>query len=80
MLLRSKCSISSYHSRPSADIANFLEKNKLSAVCRLGDKKADARSIIELLGLNVKFGDELSWEVTGEDEKERQFAEFIKEY
>lgn len=46
----------------------------------MGDKKADAHSIIELLGLNVKFGDELSWEVTGDEEKVCQFAEFIKEY
>ena len=35
----------------------------------LGDKRADAKKLTELMSMGIKYGDEIKVEVSGEDEE-----------
>jgi phosphocarrier protein len=57
------------HARPAADFVRLasLSKHSVTVSNRVG-KKADGSSILAILGLGAKHGEELTIEVVGPDE------------
>lgn len=67
------------HARPLAlfvkEASAFAGEISLSK----GDQKANAKSMMKLLGLGVKKGDEVVLEVEGSEEMEEKLARFLEE-
>ena len=55
------------HARPAASFVREAAKFSSAIVVRARDKRANARSILEVLGLGASGGTELEIEATGED-------------
>ncbi len=55
------------HARPSAVLANNAKQYKAKISLRRGDSVANAKSVVALMGLNVKHGDKVSLEAQGTD-------------
>lgn len=58
-------SASGLHSRPAAALARAASASKHAVTLAVGHAAVDARSILALLQLGVKAGDEVSLEVDG---------------
>jgi len=58
------------HARPAADIAKLVGKHKSTVTLELGEKKANAKSMLMLTTLGAKQGAEVFVTVAGEDEEE----------
>lgn len=58
-------SSSGLHSRPAATFARAAAASQHSVTLAAGDTSVDARSILALLQLGVKSGDEVALEVDG---------------
>ena len=57
------------HARPAGFVVKEAKKYKAQAVIALGDKRADAKKLTELMSMGIKYGDEIKVEVSGEDEE-----------
>ena len=55
------------HARPSAVLANHAKQFKAKIVLRRGDEVANAKSVVALMGLNVKHGDKVTLQAIGAD-------------
>lgn len=55
------------HARPCAAIAKAMRRFRCRAVLALGGKEADARSVLDLLGLALLTATEVEIRATGED-------------
>jgi len=56
------------HARPAAKLANLARNFHAEIKVIKNNKKADAKSILDLLTLACKFDDKIKIEVKGEDE------------
>jgi len=55
------------HARPCAAVAKTMRKFECSATLRAGGRTADARSVLELLGLGLVTATEVEIVATGRD-------------
>ncbi|MCD6215423.1 MAG: HPr family phosphocarrier protein [Candidatus Desulfofervidus sp.] len=55
------------HARPAAKLANLARSLNAEISIIKNNKKADAKSIIDLLALSCQFNDELKVEITGKE-------------
>ncbi|KAA2259453.1 HPr family phosphocarrier protein [Solihabitans fulvus] len=58
------------HARPAALLARTLTGLTAEASVEVGDQRADARSVLGLMGLNARFGDQVVVTATGPDAEE----------
>jgi len=58
------------HARPSAVLVNLAKKYQSKITLKKGDQKANARSVVALMGLQVENGDKVVLEAEGPDAKE----------
>lgn len=58
------------HARPAGQLAKEAGKYQSKIVLCKGDKKVEARRLMAVMGLAVKTGETLRFEVEGEDEAE----------
>ena len=68
------------HARPAGMLAKEAAKFKSKVFLHFGDKKADARRLIAIMGMGIKHGNTVRVEVEGEDEAEAaaQIEAFFK--
>ncbi len=58
------------HLRPAGDLSNLASGFQSTITIRKGNKTADAKSLLALLGACIKVGDEVEFICEGEDERE----------
>lgn len=56
------------HARPAGTVVKEAKKYQAQAAFILGDRRADAKKLTELMSMGIKCGDEITVEVSGEDE------------
>ncbi|MGN7469129.1 HPr family phosphocarrier protein [Brevibacillus sp. SAFN-007a] len=62
------------HARPASVLVNLLNQYRSSVKMIYNDKQANGKSILSVMALGVKTGDELTFEVEGVDEQEAAVA------
>lgn len=69
------------HARPAGMLVKEAKKYQSSVMVKKGEKKADAKKLMILMGLGVKCGEEITVEIDGEDEDQAAAAmeTFFKE-
>lgn len=69
------------HARPAGEFINLIKELGVSVTISLGDKKADAGKIFEIMKLGALCGDELSFLISGNDEEKacEQIEAFLKD-
>lgn len=70
-----------FHARPAGEIAKMIKGFASSVTVFKGDKSADMKKLMKVMGLGIKQGEEITVKVEGEDE-EAAFAaieSFLKE-
>ena len=69
------------HARPAGMLVKEAKKYESSVMIKKGEKKADAKKLMVLMGLGVKCGEEVTVEVEGADEEKAYEAmeTFFKE-
>lgn len=69
------------HARPAGMLVKEAKKYASTVSIVKGEKKADAKKLMVLMGLDVKCGEEVTVEVDGADEEEAAAAleTFFKE-
>lgn len=67
-------SLEGLHVKPASEM--FMAANQFSSqiTAVLGEKRADCKNILDILGLGALFGDRLQLEFEGRDEKEAKKA------
>ena len=58
------------HVRPAGMLVKEAKKYESQIMIKKGDKQADVRKLMMLMGMGVKCGEEVTVEVTGSDEEE----------
>ncbi|MGC5328904.1 HPr family phosphocarrier protein [Brevibacillus sp. SYSU BS000544] len=58
------------HARPASVLVNQINKYTSSVTIRKNGKEANGRSLLSVMALGAKTGDEVEFEVSGEDEEE----------
>ncbi len=58
------------HLRPAGELSNLAASFQSSILICKGEKSADAKSLLALLGACIKVGDEVEFVCEGEDEQE----------
>lgn len=68
------------HARPAGLLAKEAKAVSSRVVIKANGKEADASKLMAVMGLGVKKGNEITVEITGEDEKEAaaKMEEFFK--
>jgi phosphocarrier protein HPr len=56
------------HARPAADLVQLAAKLPCRITVEAGGKKADAKSILQVMALGIKFGQDLTVRADGEGE------------
>lgn len=69
------------HARPATKLVRLAKKFKSSVQMKKGDKQIELNSLLNVLGLTLKFGDSISLIIEGQDEQEAAAAveEFFEE-
>ena len=69
------------HARPAGQLVNMAKKYDDTIIIKKGEKEADAKKLLQVMGLGAKMGDTLIFEIDGEREEETliEIEEFIKE-
>ena len=70
------------HARPAGELAKEAKKYKSAITFIKGEKSAKATSLMKLMGMGIKQGDNVTIRIEGEDE-DTCFAEiekFVKEH
>ncbi|MGZ0051599.1 HPr family phosphocarrier protein [Brevibacillus gelatini] len=62
------------HARPASVLVNLLNQYRSSVTMIYNDKRANGKSILSVMALGVKDGDEMIFEVEGDDEQEAATA------
>ncbi|EJL46776.1 phosphotransferase system HPr (HPr) family protein [Brevibacillus sp. CF112] len=62
------------HARPASVLVNLLNQYRSSVKMFYNDKQANGKSILSVMALGVKTGDEMTFEVEGVDEQEAATA------
>lgn len=65
------------HARPAGELVSFSKRYSSDIRVKKGTKEADCKRLISVMGLGAKYGDELSFSISGEDE-EKAAAELEK--
>jgi phosphocarrier protein len=60
---------SGLHLRPAGNLCKEAIKYKCKVELLAGNTEANAKSVLSVLGACVKFGDEITYRCTGEDEE-----------
>ncbi len=70
------------HARPAGELAKKAKEFKSTATFIKGEKSAKATSLMKLMGMGIKQGDEVLIRVEGEDEEACATAleAFLKEH
>lgn len=63
-----------FHARPAALLASEAKKFKSDIRLILGDKTANAKSVVSIMGLNIGYKDRIKLQATGEDSEEALFV------
>lgn len=58
------------HARPAAVLVSQINKYTSTVTIRKNGKEANGRSLLSVMALGAKNGDEVEFEVSGEDEEE----------
>lgn len=58
------------HARPASIIVGVASKFSSKIIISSGDKKGNLKSIMNIMSLGIKKGEEVTVEAEGEDEKE----------
>ena len=68
------------HARPAGLLADMAKKTNDSVTLFFGEKKADAKRLMSVMGLGVKKNDVLTVEVDGENEQTtaKELESFMK--
>lgn len=68
------------HARPAANLVREAKKFPAAIVLEKGGRRADAKSIFQVLALGVRQGDHITLTVSGDQAEEafRQIAGFIE--
>ncbi len=68
------------HARPAGNLVKAIKSYSSAITVFKGDKSADMKKLLKLMGLGVKQGDEIIINVEGEDEEACAAAieEFLK--
>lgn len=61
---------SGLHARPGSDLVNLAMTFKSDIYLIKGDKRINAKEVLEILSADINFNDEITIEVNGADEKE----------
>ena len=61
---------SGLHLRPAGNLCKESLKYKSKININFGDKSANAKSVLSVLGVCIKFGDEIEFVCEGTDEEE----------
>jgi len=56
------------HARPAGIVVKEAKKYDSEIKVSLGEKSADAKRLTELMSMGIRYGDEITVEVRGEDE------------
>ena len=56
------------HARPAGFIVKEAKKYVSQTSFRMGEKRADAKKLTELMSMGIKYEDEITVEVSGDDE------------
>ena len=56
------------HARPAAQLANFVKKEADTVIFSKGEKQADAKNLVKLMGLGVCQGDCIQISIAGPTE------------
>lgn len=69
------------HARPAGEFINLIKELGVSVTISLGDKRADAGKIFEIMKLGAVRGDELNFSISGNDEEKacEQIEAFLKD-
>lgn len=69
------------HARPAGEFINLIKGLGVSVQITLGDKKADAGKIFEVMKLGASRGDEIGLFVSGNDEEKAcvEIEAFLKD-
>ena len=62
------------HARPASVLVNLLNQYRSSVKMIYNDKQANGKSILSVMALGVKTGDEMTFEVEGVDDQEAATA------
>lgn len=62
------------HARPAGLLAKKAAAFKSDITIEINSKKADSKRLFALMGLNVKHGDTITVNISGEDEAEAESA------
>ena len=57
------------HARPAGTVVKTAQKYVSDILIKKGEKEADAKKLMQLMALGVKCGEEITVEVSGEDEE-----------
>ena len=56
------------HARPAGELVSYSKRFSSDIKVKKGSKEADAKRLIAVMGLGAKYGDELTFSISGEDE------------
>lgn len=62
------------HARPAGTVVKTAQKYASDILIKKGDKEADAKKLMQLMALGVKYGEEIIVDVSGKDEEEACLA------
>lgn len=57
------------HARPAGTVVKTAQKFSSNILIKKGEKEADAKMLMQVMSLGVKCGEEISVEVSGDDEE-----------
>lgn len=57
------------HARPASVLVNQINKFTSSVTIRKNNKEANGRSLLSVMALGAKTGDDVEFEIAGEDEE-----------
>lgn len=69
------------HARPAGRLVSCAKRFTSEIRIRNGEREADAKQLLSVMGLGARCGDELTFTVVGEDEESaaRELEQFCRE-
>lgn len=69
------------HARPAGQLVNMAKKYDDTIIIKKGEKEADAKRLLQVMGLGAKMGDTLVFEIDGATEEKtlNEIEAFVKE-
>lgn len=57
------------HARPAGTVVKTAQKFASDILIKKGEKEADAKKLMQVMALGAKYGEEITVEVSGDDEE-----------